>query len=326
MYTQITENVFTIDVKLPNSPLRNLNAYLIKGKDRNLLIDTGYRREECRDDLLTGLRELGVRLEETDIFATHMHADHTGLIGDILAPDCRAFMSKRDIQTSKSLSGQEYFDNTYRRMKNGGFPEAEITSSPFIRLESTDLHFDGYTPINEGDLLEYGGYRLRAISTPGHTPGHMCLYDSSRKLLFLGDHVLFDITPNITNWDDFNDPLGTYIKSLVRIRDIDAEFALPAHRTVSCPLPNRVDEIIEHHGLRVREVVKVIDSNPGLTPYEISARVSWNIRYDGNWENFPSIQKSFAVGEVQAHLGYLLERGRTICEERDGVHYFYPES
>ena len=50
MYTQIEGNIFSIYVPLPGNPLRNLNSYLVKGRarERSLLIDTGFRREECR--------------------------------------------------------------------------------------------------------------------------------------------------------------------------------------------------------------------------------------------------------------------------------------
>lgn len=79
MYTHIEENIYSIFVPLPGNPLKNLNAYLIKSESgRNLLIDTGFRQDECRQALLAGLDELGVSMENTDIFLTHMHSDHTG--------------------------------------------------------------------------------------------------------------------------------------------------------------------------------------------------------------------------------------------------------
>ena len=80
MYTQIEENIYSIFVPLPDNPLKNLNAYFIRGEGgRNLLIDTGFRRDECREALLEGLSGLGARLEDTDICLTHLHSDHSGL-------------------------------------------------------------------------------------------------------------------------------------------------------------------------------------------------------------------------------------------------------
>ena len=73
MVTQVAPNLYRIPVPLPGNPLRNLNAYLIRG-DRNLLVDTGFRQEECRTALKAGLAELGVDMANTDIFLTHLHS------------------------------------------------------------------------------------------------------------------------------------------------------------------------------------------------------------------------------------------------------------
>lgn len=70
---------------LPGNPLKNLNAYLIQGP-RNLLVDTGFRQEECRTALTAGLAELGVDMASTDIFLTHLHSDHAGLASRIALP------------------------------------------------------------------------------------------------------------------------------------------------------------------------------------------------------------------------------------------------
>ena len=59
MYTHIEDNIYTIPVPLPNNPLRQLNSYVIKGEGRNLVIDTGFKLEECRKALCDGLEELG---------------------------------------------------------------------------------------------------------------------------------------------------------------------------------------------------------------------------------------------------------------------------
>jgi glyoxylase-like metal-dependent hydrolase (beta-lactamase superfamily II) len=86
MYSKIEENIYCIPVTLPDSPLKSLNAYVVRGS-RNLLIDTGYRRKECLDCLMEGLGELGISMDDTDIFLTHLHSDHTGLAPDIASPE-----------------------------------------------------------------------------------------------------------------------------------------------------------------------------------------------------------------------------------------------
>jgi len=49
----------------------------------------------------------------------------------------------------------------------------------------------------QGHTLTYGDYTFTCIETPGHTLGHICLYETAKKILISGDHVLIDISPNI---------------------------------------------------------------------------------------------------------------------------------
>lgn len=324
MYTQIEGNIYSIFVPLPESPLRNLNAYLVKGEDRSLLIDTGFRRSECREALLAGLEELGVNMENTDICLTHLHSDHSGLAPEIASPETKIFVSRED---GRRLN-QSYRDASKRRDNEfclQGFSREEINfldEAP-SRKYSSVTQVD-YTYVGEGDVLEYGGRRLRVIMTPGHTPGHICLYDQADKVMFLGDHVLFDITPNITTWPGFSDPLGTYVHSLMDISIFDVRLPLPGHRSVSGTMAERIGTIIEHHGARIREMLGILEREPRLTAYELSGRMTWRVRGKSpSWEDFPLQQKWFAVGETAAHLEYLLIRDRVRRELDGGVYRYY---
>ena len=93
---EICKNIYRIPVRLTGNPLKELNSYLIKDPDRSLLIDTGFRRSECREDLLAGLAELGVYLEDIDIFLTHLHSDHSGLAAELIAPGGKVYIGEID--------------------------------------------------------------------------------------------------------------------------------------------------------------------------------------------------------------------------------------
>ena len=54
--------IYRIEVPLPDNPLRYLNPYVIIGADRTLVIDTGFKRSECREALFSGLSELNIDL------------------------------------------------------------------------------------------------------------------------------------------------------------------------------------------------------------------------------------------------------------------------
>lgn len=325
MYTKMAENIYSIYVDMPYSPLKNLNAYLIKGEDRNLLIDTGDGRKECRDSLLRGLEELEVDLYKTDVFMTHLHTDHTGQLSTVYRPGMKVFMGRKDVELryfNALYYNENYAANMRRRL---GFPENEIRYgiNGDVKQVRMDL-FDKYICVDEGKVFSYGGYNFIAIDTPGHTVGQMCLYEPEHKMMFTGDHVLFNITPNISYWTEGENPLGDYINSLLKVRGLEVELPMPAHRSVTCTLAERVDQIIEHHGERVRETEEQLALHPGASSYELAGHVHWDIRYDGNWDHFPKTQKFYAASEVRAHLEYLVTRGRARSEERDGAVYYYP--
>ena len=101
--------------------------------------------------------------------------------------------------------------------------------------------------VEEGDTFRYGGYCFRAIATPGHTRGHTCLYEPAKKVLVSGDHILFDITPNITCWTQEENPLKSYIASLDKIYGLQVDLVLPGHRRVLGNCRSRITELKGHH-------------------------------------------------------------------------------
>lgn len=312
MVTQVAPNLYRIPVPLPGNPLKNLNTYLIRG-DRNLLVDTGFRQEECRTALKAGLEELGVDMATTDIFLTHLHSDHSGLAPELLGPTSRLFIGDVDRQR---MPGQippngvhwGYFD---KLMAAHGFPAAllqELTHTNPARALAP-LPCDRYEGVFDGDAFDYGGYHFQALDTPGHTPGHMVLWEERNGILLLGDHVLFDITPNITAWAGYANPLGGYLRSLERVRSLPVKLPLPAHRTVQTSFSERVDALMAHHQRRCQEILTLLTREPGLNAYQLTAQMTWQIRCKG-WDDFPVPQKWFAVGEAMAHLEYLTDLGK----------------
>ena len=55
MVTKVFENIWRIDLPLTGNPLKILNSYYIKGQKKEVVIDTGFRRLECKEALIKGL-------------------------------------------------------------------------------------------------------------------------------------------------------------------------------------------------------------------------------------------------------------------------------
>ena len=324
MIERITEDLSCIKVPLPGNPLKELNAYLLRGSERNILIDTGFRREECREALETGLTELGVKMEETDIVLTHLHSDHAGLAPDFIAPGRDIYLGAIDCKHMVDNRNLNKWVHTNSLLAKENFPMEILEQSAKINpaRSMAPRHYDHYLPLEDNDVLDLGNHKLRTIFTPGHTPGQTCFWLEGEDILFSADHVLFDITPNITNWPSVEDSLSDYIESLKATRELPARMTLPAHRHAG-DLKTRIDSLIEHHERRLDEAFRILRENPGLPAYDLTGRMTWQIRAR-NWDDFPASQKFFAVGECIAHLDYLRLRGviRRETDENGINHYF----
>lgn len=321
--TQIAENLFTFQIPLPNNPLKWLNCYVIKdGEGKNLLIDTGFRCPACQDVLFAGISELELDLSRTDVLITHLHSDHSGNADVLRERGCRILMSKKDHDII--LSGG-WTDNETLCYQAGMTPEilsVVQANNPAALYASKPFPAD---IVADGDILEYGGYRLECLEFPGHSPGHLCLYCREQRIMFTGDHVLFDITPNITAWGGVHDILYRYLQSLDRIAAYDVALALPAHRsTGSISMHMRIDQLKAHHAERLAETRQKVQEHPGSTAYEIAGLITWKIRAN-SWADFPAGQKWFAVGETAAHLDYLVNRGMLAVQfGADRMQHYFP--
>lgn len=299
---EVLPNVYRIVVPLPRNPLKEINSYVLTSSERNLIIDTGMNRPECFEVFQGGLEELKIDLEKTDFMVTHLHADHLGLVATFIKDGAKVYMGAADAQPMRTGAG---WGSMGDYAGASGFPEAELEAAlsnhPGVKYGPQAMM--DFTVLHEGDVLSVGDYSLRAIETPGHSNGHVCLYEPDKKILFAGDHVLGDITPNIQAWSDDQDPLANYIKSLKKVLTLEMEVVLPGHRTIIKDGKKRIKELLEHHRVRANEVITILAKGK-KNAYQTAAEMKWDIKAK-SWEHFPVSQKWFATGETIAHLRYL---------------------
>jgi glyoxylase-like metal-dependent hydrolase (beta-lactamase superfamily II) len=316
LYEEVFPDIYRIEVPLPKSTLKALNAYLIKSGKRHLLIDTGLNRKDCRQALFSSLKKLHADLENIDIFITHLHSDHLGLVGDVASKTSTIYFSQRD---KDMIDRIDRWNESVSFFMANGFPENELKKA----LEEHQGHRYRlkqnieFTIVHEGDRIDAGDYHFTCIETPGHSPGHTCLYEADRKILFTGDHILFDITPNITFWPGEDNPLKEYLSSLEKVYPLDVEFTLPGHRRTMNNHRARVRELQAHHQARLNEIVSGLQDGD-KTAFEIAPYVKWDITYS-SWEFFPAPQKWFAIGETLAHIRYLEKKGMVHKKNRGNV-------
>ncbi|MFE0102272.1 MBL fold metallo-hydrolase [Streptomyces sp. NPDC059009] len=328
---QVTDHgggVWSIKVPIPDNPLGHTLVHLVDTDAGPVLVDTGWDDPDSWATLTAGLTACGVAVEEVHgIVITHHHPDHHGLSAKVReASGAWIAMHEADaavVRRMREYPVQRWYGYMADKLLAGGAPAEHV--APLLAARDA-----GRTPslpgaraalpdraITPGELLTLPGRRLRAIWTPGHTPGHVCLHleeDHPAQLpghgrLFSGDHLLPGITPHIGLYEDpddetVTDPLGDYLDSLERVGRLGAAEVLPAHQHAFTDAQSRVRELLAHHEDRLRDLATLL-ATP-LTPWQLAERMEWN----RPWEQIPYGSRNIAVSEAEAHLRRLVKLGR----------------
>ena len=318
---QLEADLWSLPVPIPDNPLRYVSVYAFGTGEGLVLIDAGWGAEESWRALRAGLASIGAGMADVrGVLVTHMHFDHVGLAGRVRqASGAWIAMHPAD---------QEVFTRPdYRSAERAVTVEAEFlrdlgaSRAEAAAAVGTAAEWAKFTTIAapdrllaDGELADLPGWKLRAVHTPGHTPGHLCFVDERSRRLFSGDHVLPRITPNISLQRGAPpDPLGDYLDSLARTRDLDVDDVLPAHEWRFRGLPGRVDAIVAHHERRLAELLAAIRHRPGSTPWQLAGHLTWS----RPWDQYSGQMRIFAVTETAAHV-HLLERRGLVTASRIG--------
>ncbi|HEX2173422.1 MAG TPA: MBL fold metallo-hydrolase [Dehalococcoidia bacterium] len=332
MPIQIADHVYQLKVPIPGSPLGATLPYLITGPEGHTLIDTGWCKPDLMEVIRRQLNELGAGyFDLKQIILTHMHPDHSGLADGLReASGAAIVLHDRDRIVrglSNAANAAELRANSRDWYLARGVPAAEYDQVNDGGGKFTELI--GRFKIPKPDIVVYGGEilpagtsELEVIWTPGHSAGHICLYDRTTRLLYTGDHVLPKITPNVSiHPHETGNPLGDFLASQRRIRDLAVEWYLPAHEYHEQDLAGRVDKLIAHHAARCDEILEIIGAD-AKTPYEIASKLHWNLNA---WNEVAPFMRRLALGETLAHLVYLEDLGQVGCKLRDGVYRYFAE-
>jgi len=276
--------------------------------------------------LVSGLNECGVDSKQADFFITHMHADHAGLVSTLAGEGAKIYFGWADAEIIRTAT-PEHWEKQIDFARKCGFPgeelERAIGSHPGRRYSpNTSLNL---CVSKDGDTISIGDYLFECIETPGHTEGHICLYEPGKKIFICGDHILVDITPNITLSSDERNPLKEYLMSLDKVYNLDVELVLPGHRSIFRNQKERIRELKQHHQTRLKEVIAILGKGK-QNAFQVASQMTWDISYK-SWDLFPPAQKWFAFGEALAHLKYLEEEGEVGWGmEKQGIMFFITQN
>ncbi|MFA6809346.1 MAG: MBL fold metallo-hydrolase [Eubacteriales bacterium] len=325
MLKQILPNIYLNEIPLPNSPLRVLNSYIISSENRTLIIDAGFNTKECKKAFLQGIEEIGVALSSVDLLITHMHVDHSGLAVELNKNNMNILTGKTDGKLMNKVFINGYKEGYWEFLELSNLNKyfkserlSKFTKDPAFNIAGTDPI--KYQPLIEGEEIIVGEYKFKVVDIPGHTPGHIGLYEEKHRLFFGGDHVLDQISPNITIWNFEQDIISEYLNSLKKVYDLDVDYLFAGHRNIIRDHRRRINEIIEHHHKRLEEIKEIVMKGR-KSVIDIAAEMKWDIKFD-DWEDFPPAQKYFAAGEAMAHLEHLVFKGEVARIKEKGIFYY----
>jgi glyoxylase-like metal-dependent hydrolase (beta-lactamase superfamily II) len=307
--------VWSVPVTIPDSPLRYTLAYLLLADSGAVVVDPGWETDTGWADLRRGLQSAGLTPDQvTGIVVTHVHLDHHGLSGR-LREESGAWIAMHTeevqnlpVRIGEAVGGADGARDWLVRSGVPGDVVAELSAD--YSLADALLHMA--LPdrlLTDGEHVDLPGRRIRVVWTPGHTPGHVCLYDADYDLLLTGDHLLPRISPNIGLAPGTpGSPLSSYLESLQTMHGYAGAEALPAHEYRFRGIADRADALVQHHDARTRELLDVVAAAGQPTIWEVTTQLTWS----RSWDQITGFMRRAALAETAAHIEYLERSGQLI--------------
>ncbi len=327
------QDVYQIRIDVPFA-VKFVCLYLFEIDDQKVLIDSGLNMGNWSKIFFSTLNDLGYSIQDIDYcLITHMHLDHIGLVRTLKRKNKNIKIIMNDI--THQILQWETDDENLGELKQQAKKVANLmikyglNADDGKRIVQFFTFWPRYLRYQKPDMIVHDGDTilndLEIIWTPGHSFGHICIFNKEKKYLFSGDHILSRITPHIGNFIvpttlsekyagyNFANILHHYLKSLDRIDELNAEIIFPAHQEIIFNPHERILAIKEHHKNRLSEISRVIKNIP-KTPLEIS-----QIHFG---KDLDEINLYMALSEVLGHLIYLENEGKVQKIEKDGKFYY----
>lgn len=303
--TEVNAGIFELRLPIPFED-GLVNVFLFQDGDDADLLDCGMNSEESVETILRAVEEIGAR-RLRKLVVTHIHPDHYGAAGT-LAGEGRADLYLHRLEVPmvhpRYLEIEQLVEEVGRYLQVNGVPDAEADFlknasrgfRQFVKPALPQLQLDGT------EVIEMGRRRLRVEWTPGHSPGHVCLFDLDSGVLFAGDQLLPNASPNIgLHPQSTPNPLDDYLAGLERLVGLAPSLVLPAHGRPFREPAGRAAELVVHHRRRKEQMVEVIGDGE-LNAWQVATAV-WGVR-----ENLHEMR--MALQEGLAHLQSLSLEGR----------------
>jgi glyoxylase-like metal-dependent hydrolase (beta-lactamase superfamily II) len=295
---QIADSLYMITLPMPFR-LEHVHVFVLIHDGSLALFDTGMNTPDTFSKLEEALERIGKSVHDIDrIFLTHYHTDHCGMAGRLKEISGASIHMSRIGSTIIEIQKNE--ELVINRIKDfyisHGLSEKAIdTLITFFRgFRKVTVPFKADVLLDPPHVINLGSSVIEVLPTPGHTRGHVSYYFPKEGLLLSGDHVLPEITPNLSP-------------------DLPVVKVYPAHGDPFSNLKGRVEEIREHHRERKGLAFDSIKKGP---------KTSFQASLDIFGHDLPEFDRFLAINETYVHLLELQKEG-AIKEEKRGRFLLY---
>jgi glyoxylase-like metal-dependent hydrolase (beta-lactamase superfamily II) len=312
--SEVATGVFELRLPIPFED-GLVNVFLFTDGDHVDLLDCGMNSEESVDIIRQAIKHLGASGVRR-LMVTHIHPDHYGAAG-AFAGEGLADLYIHRLEVPLVHPRYVELEHLVKEVRNyllvNGVPEedAEVLSNSQRALSEVVKTAEPSVQLDGAETVVMGLHRLRVEWTPGHSPGHICLYEPDGGLLFAGDHILPELSPNIgLHPQSTPDPLHDYLDGLKRMAVYRPKLVLPAHGRPFSGVEQRVETLLDHHKRRLDRVMEIAGDEE-KSGWEVALEL-WGPR-----ENL--YEKRLALQEALAHL-------QALAVERRVSKYVTPSS
>jgi glyoxylase-like metal-dependent hydrolase (beta-lactamase superfamily II) len=325
---EVAPGVRWIRMSLP-FVLNHINLWLLRdeveGRQGWSVVDCCIARDESRAQWEQVFANELQGLPILRVIVTHMHPDHIGLADWLCARwDVRMWISATDYNVARlGAMGPTAFggDAAAAYFASHGLNDAESVE----RIKARSKYYPTLVPsvprhyrrMMDADVLRIGGRDWRCISGHGHAPEHIALYCDELRLLIGGDMMLPRISTNVSVYEvePEADALRQFLSSIDKFRDLPEDtLTLPSHGKPFTGLHERIEQLHAHHRDRLQEVLDACAQGPQCAADVMPVMFKRPLDLH---------QKTFAMGEVVAHLNYLWFKDQLSRKlDADGIYRF----
>jgi glyoxylase-like metal-dependent hydrolase (beta-lactamase superfamily II) len=300
-----------------------VNCYLVDDEPLTL-VDTGPNSGTSLTALEAALGEHGRRIEDLErIVITHQHMDHFGLLSILVdrsgAEVCALDSLARWLARFRDSTEE---DDAFAEaiMRRHGIPADMV-----LVLRALSRQFRAWgadaratTLLADGGTLGFAARAWMIHHRPGHSPTDTVFHDERSGELIAGDHLIKHISSNplLTRPPDGDGErpkaLVAYIASMKATQAMEVSVVLPGHGEAFGDHRALIDERLRMHDRRARKLLGLIAERP-RTAYELAQEL---------WGNVAVTQAYLTLSEVLGHMDLLLDDGRAVEVEQDGVVQF----